>query len=225
MTYPDSYAISTMSTIKNLLEDVCFSIFEKSSQAICAEVGDLHHACELAVHEERRFNYAFNARPKRGSRSQERLHQLRMFVGNRLIVVVNEQPIISSLLIGADRSRLKVLLKSGNDLLKRLLIDCSCRTSWIEMYFINAFGKQPGKTPSANTLCNVEYESSSLVKRKMYVVLCLLEVLLDLLVLIVIRLGLQRQKFLPSCSLNFGAALIKAERIEIGDPSLLTILP
>jgi hypothetical protein len=65
MAYADCYTIPAVSTLEYLVEDILLFVFEISSQTIRAKVSDLHHACELAVHEERRFNYAFNSRPKR----------------------------------------------------------------------------------------------------------------------------------------------------------------
>jgi hypothetical protein len=148
-----------------------------------------------------------------------------MFVGDGLIVVVYEQSVIPSLLIAAVWKSLEVLLKSGNNLLKSLLVNASCGAPGIEMHFIDTFGKQTGETPSTNTLRYVKYESPSLVEREVYVVLRLEKVFLGLLVQFVIRFGLKSEKFFSSCALNFRAPLIEGQCVKTRNPSLLRILP
>jgi hypothetical protein len=147
-----------------------------------------------------------------------------VFVGNGLIVVVYQQSVIPSLIAGT-RNSLKVLLVSGNNLLKSLFVNAPRGALGIKVNFIDALGEQPGETPSTYASCHFKYESPSLIECEMYVVLCLAKVLLGLLVQFVIRFGLKSQKFLSTCALHFGSPLIESEIVESIDPSLLRILP
>ena len=81
----------------------------------------------------------------------ERLHQVRVFVGHSLIIVVDQQTIHGMAGI-ATAHQVQKLLKSRNNLLERLFINRSCCYVRVKMSFVHTLSKEPSKTPLRYTI-------------------------------------------------------------------------
>ncbi len=49
-------AVFSISPLKNNVKKLFLAVFKITAQSIAAQVGKLHHACELAVYKKRRFH-------------------------------------------------------------------------------------------------------------------------------------------------------------------------
>ena len=130
----------SVGSFEDEIEEFFLGVFEVAPYRVGAQVSQLHHVGELAVHEHRGFDYVVYGRPQRAS-LQERLHQLGMPARDGLVVVADEQPV-------ACLTVLEVALEAGHHLLERLLVDgCACRQR-VEVDLVDALREQAGYAPS-----------------------------------------------------------------------------
>ena len=71
-----------------------------------------------------------------------------MLVGYSLVIIVDNDPII--VLAASVMDIAEVTLKTGNDLFKCLFVNATSGSCWIEVQFVDAFGKEPAIAPTSN---------------------------------------------------------------------------
>jgi len=134
----DRSGSNTLRSLEDQVEQACLSVLEVPTDCICAELGDLDHAGELAVDEQRRFDDVGDVGPQ-GPLPVVALHEFRVPLRAGVIVVVDEKAWVLGLLNRAYV--LEVSLKPGHKLLECLLRNSPVRDGLVEVHLVNALSE------------------------------------------------------------------------------------
>jgi hypothetical protein len=107
----DCSTADAIGSAEDEIEELLLLVLEVATESIRAEICNLNHACELAVHEQGGFNDVAYLGPK-GPLPVIALHKLRMLLGDRIVVVVDEQTWVVGLVLRSDV--LEIGLESGH---------------------------------------------------------------------------------------------------------------
>ena len=142
MAHAYNRVVDAVRPCEDALKEIRLLVFQVSPNGITAEVGDLYHAGQAAVDEQGSLDDPFDPRPQ-GPLLVKAAHELGMFSRDRLVVVMHDKSkVLQFPVIGVD----EVLLKAGNDLLERLLIQRSSRSDGVKVELVYALGEQASRS-------------------------------------------------------------------------------
>jgi hypothetical protein len=138
-----------------------FSILTVPARGVCADVGHLHHASQVAIYEERRLHDERDlSGPPRASLVEE-AHQFREPPGHGLVVVLHQKPVLLWALT------LKKSVKPSHNLSESLFKGWGHGRRAPETPLIRALGKQAAVVPLTNGFSNLPEKFTPLRKRQM----------------------------------------------------------
>ena len=127
-------------SLENQVKELRLTVLHIAPERIGADICQLDHAGQLAIHEERGLYDPLEVGPQ-GAPFVERFHQLSVLLRHGLVIIVDQQTVF------AGRGGLQELLKPGDNLVECLFIHGIEISGRIEVNFVDTLGKEPDKLP------------------------------------------------------------------------------
>src|SRR5712691_2116989 len=208
---------------KNLVEQICFAVLDIAPQGEAAQIGDLYHAGERTVDKQRSFDDVSDFRPER-SALVEPLHQQGVLVCRRLVVVVDQKPVILLSAVPVP-GILQIKLEPGNQLLECLFVDRQRRPCADVVNLVDALCEQPDVIPRGHAIGDGAQKIQALSVREVDVGVRVPVIFLRLAVLLGITGTLKPEKLLLAELIDSRSPFVIRQRVEILNCALLPIGP